>query len=206
MKSLAACGFLISAAVMAISCAAPRQQPAQSEANQLEAALIGEWMIAVAPTADVLARGQFGTRQEFTIKRGAAHPETNIVTKPFDQKAYEQSRDFWSKELGKPQMQWRFILKPDHTGEQHAFAEDNDTPRPRSIEIKPGWEQSIKYKPTVELIEWKLTGSELRFVYPTNQRSMALIAHVVSTNEWHYPMQPLGGCFVMRPAKADARR
>jgi hypothetical protein len=174
------------------------EKPAQSESNRRESALIGEWKIAVDATAAVLARGQFGTRQEFTIKRGATHPETNIVTKTFDQKKYEESRDFWANSLNKPEMQWRIILSPDHTGEIHAFVEDNDTPGPRSIEIKPGWEESIKYKSKSERIEWELKGSELWLEYPAEPRFKERIARVVSSNEWHYPMQPLGGWFVMR--------
>jgi hypothetical protein len=215
MKYLVARAFLISAGSAALGMAEPIQaqspEPSPpstalvqspSESNLFDSALIGTWTIDVDATADVLARAQFGTRQEIIIKRGAAHPETNMVTRAFDQGKYDEIRDFWTQNLNRPEMEWRIILKRDHTGEFHGSAEDDSTPRPRSIEVKPGWEQSIKYKPVVEPIEWKVNGAELWLEYPAAPRFKERIARIASTNEWHYPMQPLGGWFVMRPAKA----
>lgn len=144
-----------------------------------ERIVIGEWTIAVEPTADVLARAQFGIQQTITIKAGATHPETNTVTKSFSQKEYDEAKTLWIEALKKPDMQWRLVLKPDHTG-QH-IAQDRES-----------------NKPHIHAVQWELLGAELRLVYPEEGRFNTFTSRLVSSHELHYPMQPLGGWFVMR--------
>jgi hypothetical protein len=144
-----------------------------------EAMVVGEWTISVEPTTDVLARAQFGTQQTITVKAGATQPETNIITTPFNQKQYEGYKAFWTEALNKPEMQWRLILKPDHTGQHIAYDEESN--KPKSAPVK-----------------WELLGAELRLVYPEEKRFNTFTCRMVSSDELHYLMQPLGGWMVMR--------
>lgn len=143
-----------------------------------ETMVIGEWAMAIEPTADVLARAQFGKQQTVTIKAGAAKPETNTATRSFNQKEYDESKIFWTEALKNPEMQWRLVLKADHTG-QHV-AQDMKSNKPR-----------------INLVKWELLGAELRLVYPEEKRFNTYTCRLVSSRELHYPMQPLGGWFVM---------
>jgi hypothetical protein len=105
---------------------------------------------------------------------------TNLVTKPFDQKKYDESKTFWIETLNKPGLQWHFTLKPDHTGLQIAHDEKADQPLTNSI-------------------KWDYRGPQvLHLEYPEEQRFKNFHCRIVSSNEWHYPMEPLGGWFVMR--------
>jgi len=144
-----------------------------------ETKVVGDWIIAVEPTADVLARAQFGARQTITIKAGAAHPETNTVIVVFDQKKYDESKTFWTDALKKPEMKWQLILKPDHSGEH--ITRDIESTKPRSSPVR-----------------WELRGDELRLVYPEEKRFNTFNCRLLSLHELHYPMEPLGGWFVMR--------
>ncbi len=154
--------------------------PAHSTPAVADLALVGEWVIAIEPTADVLARAEFGTKQTFTVKAGATSPVTNVVPTPFDPKKYEESKAIWTENLNQPGLQWRIILKPDHTGEH--IAHDVNTNQPLTNSIK-----------------WDCHGPQvLHLEYPEQKRFNNYHCRVVSSNEWHYPMQPLGGWFVMR--------
>ena len=144
-----------------------------------ETMVIGEWTIAIEATAEVLARAQFGTQQTISIKAGAAQPDTNSVTRPFNQKEYDESKAFWTENLKKPEMQWRLVLKLNHTG-QH-IAHDVKSNRPR-----------------ISAVKWELLGTELRLVYPEEKQFNTFTCRMVSSNELHYPMQPLRGWLVMR--------
>ena len=144
-----------------------------------ESMVIGEWIIAVEPTADVLARARFGTQQVITIKAGATKPETNTVTKVFSQKEYDEANIFWTEALKKPEMQWRLVLKPDHSGQY--ITKDMESTMPR-----------------IDAVKWELLGAELQLVYPEEKRFNTFTCRLVSGRELHYPMQPLGGWFVMR--------
>ena len=155
--------------------AVARSQPEETT----ESTAIGEWTIAVEPTADVLARAEFGTHQTITIKAGAAHPETNTGTVGFDQKKYDESKTFWTDALKKPEMNWQLILKPDHTGEH--VSHDIESNKPRSNPVR-----------------WELQGEELRLVYPEEKRLNTFNCRLLSRHELRYPMEPLGGWFVMR--------
>jgi len=143
-------------------------------------AMVGEWGIAIEPTADVLARAQFGTKQTFTVKAGATTPVTDVVTTPFNQKKYEEAKAIWIEGLNKPELQqWRIILKANHKGQQ--------------IETQTSGE--IK----TNQIKWEMeAGNVLHLEYPAEKRRTTYHCRVVSSNEWHYPMEPLGGWFVMR--------
>lgn len=173
------------AVTLLASCAASKSPkaatnaPAHSTHAVADLALVGEWVIAIEPTADVLARAQFGAKQTFTVKAGATSPVTNVVTTPFDQKKYEESKAIWTEGLNQPGLQWRIILKPDHTGVQIALYENSNQPLTNGI-------------------KWDWYGPDLRLVFPEQKRFNTHLCRVVSSNEWHYPMAPLGGWFVMR--------
>lgn len=144
-----------------------------------ETMVIGEWTIAVDPTADVLAKAGFRPRRVITIRAGAAQPEINTVAEPFDQEKYDATRETWLAALKKPEMQWRLILKPDHTG-QHLVAD------------------AALGAPREEPVTWELRGTELRLLYPREKQFNTKDCTVVSPQELLYPMQPLGGWLVMR--------
>lgn len=111
---------LLGLVTLIISCAgSPAGKPAKNSAATAKfkgVNLAGEWIIAIEPMADVLARGQFGTKETITIKAGASAPETNRVTKPFKQEDYEQSLKRWTENLNKPEMKWLMFFNADQTG------------------------------------------------------------------------------------------
>jgi hypothetical protein len=142
--------------------------------------LVGTWVMDVEATADSLARGQFGTRQEITVKSGATVPETNLLTKPFDPKEYKETRNFWTTNLVKTKYQLTF--KADGTGEGSSYDADAK-------------------KRLTSTLNWTLHGSDLRLEYTNVRRPLTEMARLVSTNELHEPMEMLGGWFVLRPEK-----
>lgn len=164
------------------SCATPEspKAPALAARGVADRALVGGWTIAIEPTADGLARAQFGTKQTVTVKAGASAPVTNLVTTPFDQKKYDESKTFWIENLNKPGLQWHFILKSDHTGLEITHDEQSN-------------------QPLTNAIKWDCHGPQLLHLeFPEKKHFNDLHCRIVSSNEWHYPMKPLGGWFVMR--------
>jgi len=192
MNSLLSCAQLRPAVFLALILAgqtmaeSPALKPngqSQVQSNQLARALIGKWTLDVQATADVLARGRFGSRKQVTIKMGAAHPETNVVHTPFDQKEYKKIRKFWVTNL--TAMKVQYVFSPDGTAESTTY--DPETKKSAS-----------------ETLKWSLNGSELRVEHPNARRPRTDTAKLVSTNELRYPMQPLGGWFVLRPERRTA--
>jgi len=195
MNSLLSCAELHPAVLLALilpgqtMAESPALKPdsqSQVQSNQLACALIGKWTLDVQATADVLARGRFGSRKQVTIKMGAAHPETNVIHTPSDQKQYEEIRELWVTNLAKMKVQ--YVFSPDGTCESSVC--DPETNKRASDTLK-----------------WTLNGSELRVEHPNARRPRTDTAKLVSTNELRYPMQPLGGWLVLRPERrTDSHR
>jgi hypothetical protein len=186
--SLAASAFLaLTFAAQAIAQPQNPKQPGspQFRSNLLEVHVLGTWVLDVEATADILARGQFGTRQEITVKSGATVPETNLITKPFDPKEYEETRNFWATNLGK--IKYQLIFNPGGTGEGSSYDADAK-------------------KRVTSTLKWTLHGSDLRLEYTNVRMPLTEMARVVSTNELHQPMEMLGGWFVLRPEKQARSR
>jgi len=184
-------GFAILVALAAIvaGCKSPPkslssgEQPAPASAAAQAAMpgpsvgwLVGTWRLDVGETAAVLARARFGTNAVITIKRGASSPETNLVHTPFTEEAYAESKAFW--ERGLAEMGWQLHLKPDHSGEGVARDSTN------AVQISP--------------LRWQVLDRELQIEYVAENKFRHATVRIVSSNELHYPMQPLGGYLVLR--------
>jgi len=144
-----------------------------------ESMVSGEWIIAVDPTSGVMVRLQFGTKTSSILKAGADQQEINTVMKAFSQKEYDEAKTSWKEALNNPDLQWRLVLNSDHSG-QHIGTDMESN------------------KPYTNAVRWELLGPELRLVYPDARHFNTFSCRLVSRHELHYPMQPLGGWFVMR--------
>lgn len=138
--------------------------------------LVGTWRIDVGETAAVLARAQFGTQAVVIVKSGAPHAQTNLMHKPFDPDAYAQSKAVW--EQGLARMEWQLRFHPNHSGEH--VSRDSTNAATRSP------------------FRWQVLDRELRIEYVLEKRFRHLTCRLVSSNELHYPMPPLGGYVVLR--------
>lgn len=159
--------------------ARPQSSVAEVPRSPPEAWVVGTWGMDVGDTVAVLARAQFGTQTVVTVKAGAPHPVTNMVHKPFDQKTYDRSRAEWEKGLAA--MGWQLRFNPDHSGEHVSRASTN--------------------APTVSPFEWQVLDRTLRLDYVREKRFRYFTCRIVSSNELHYPMQPLGGYLVLRRSR-----
>jgi hypothetical protein len=139
----------------------------------------------VEATADNLARGQFGIRQEITVQSGQATPQTNMTSKPFDPKQYEEDRQFWATNLAN--IKYLLIFKPNGSGEISSYDPE-------------------KKKRSAGALKWTLHGSDLILEYLDERRYRTDTARLVSTNDLYYPMEPLGGWIVMHPQNQTRSR
>ena len=170
--------LILAGQTMAESPALKPDSQSQVQSNQLARALIGKWTLDVQATADVLARGRFGSRKQVTIKMGAAHPETNVIHTPFDQKQYEKIRELWVTNL--TAMKVQYVFSPDGTAESTTY--DPETKKPVS-----------------EALKWTLNGSELRVEHPNARRPLTETARLISTMNSAAPQCPSQGGLWTRP-------
>lgn len=142
---------------------------------------MGRWTIDVEATAEVLAMAQFKPQLVTAIKGNGHKPaisETHEERPKFDQMKFDEQRRFWRDGLQAPEMKWTLTFNKDGTGEHAHMSKDK----------QPG---SARFR-------WRQEGTQVQVEYPDEPKFKRTQLEIVSTNRLNYPMQPVGGWFVLR--------